>query len=303
MGRHARPAQRSGPAAGHATPGPAGAVGAALHPTLRNARTTGAAPATIPAAVLQGGSARPLNAEASSGRGRRLRLVGLVIPILLILGGALGLAFADPGHQPTRLPSASDPGVGKGALGSVNSTPGDSASPGSPSLSSSPVRPSSPASESTPIATTIATLSHPTPGTEDPGASTTGGPPEWSSVLAELDRRRSLAFEEGRADVLNGVYAPGSAPLAADRAALDALRAQDAYATGLRMVIDDVRVLVDRPGGIVLRVVDRMPAYQIVDGSGRLVEARPGRGSASWVVELRSVDTDWRIWSIAPAEQ
>lgn len=134
----------------------------------------------------------------------------------------------------------------------------------------------------------------------DTDVTSVGGPPTWHQVLAQLDHQRSSAFATGEAARLGAVYVAGSAPLTRDRAVLARLTAAGLRARGLRLLIQQVRVLSGPTRTSVrLQVVDRMSAYALVDATGKVVEQRPGRRAARWVVTLSRVGADWRIAEIA----
>ena len=119
-----------------------------------------------------------------------------------------------------------------------------------------------------------------------------GGPGEadWAEVLRALDRRRASAFASGEPARLAGVYVPGSASWREDVADLTELRAAGLRARGLRLVPASVAVHQVAAGRVVLEVVDRMPSYEIVDGTGRVVRRDPGRGDRVWRVTLVPAD-------------
>lgn len=120
----------------------------------------------------------------------------------------------------------------------------------------------------------------------------------WRSVLDTLDRARSAAFATGDVSRLDEVYRPGSPAGNRDRAALRGLLAAGLRADGVRLRISDVRETSRAPGEVRLRVVDRLEPYRLVDRSGRVVQQRPGRGAATWVVTLHADDDGWRVGEV-----
>ncbi len=133
----------------------------------------------------------------------------------------------------------------------------------------------------------------------------TTGPPtasaaiDWSAVLATLDQRRDAAMVNLDAAALADVYAAGSGPLAVDTASIRQLAAEGARAEGLRLEIRSVQLVRRTATGVTLRVVDRLPAYEIVDAGGRVLERRPGRGPVTWLVDLVPAGDGWRIAAVA----
>jgi hypothetical protein len=127
---------------------------------------------------------------------------------------------------------------------------------------------------------------------------------DWPGVLRELDRRRTIAFHRGDAEGLHRVYRAGSPALREDAADLAELAAAGLRARGLRLDLGRVSMREVAPGQVLLDVVDRMPAYDVVDRSGRPVSRVPGRGDRQWLVTLvpaSDVIGEWRIAAIAPA--
>lgn len=120
----------------------------------------------------------------------------------------------------------------------------------------------------------------------------------WASVLGRLDAVRSDAFGLGDLRLLASVYVDGSDPLERDAAALAELNAEDVRAVELRLVVDGASVVHESDDEVVLRVVDRMPGYQLVRSDGSVAESRPGRGAATWLVTLQGGPGDWRIAAI-----
>jgi len=124
------------------------------------------------------------------------------------------------------------------------------------------------------------------------------GGEDWAAVLRDLDERRARVFARADADGLIAVYLRGSSALREDEADVARLAAAGLRARGLRMVIGSVRVRETAPSRVVLEVSDRMPPYDIVDRSGRVVRTVPGRGNRPWRVTLvpaRDAVGEWRI--------
>ena len=121
---------------------------------------------------------------------------------------------------------------------------------------------------------------------------------DWSSVLKTLDQARSAAFAEADADPLASVYATGSPALARDTELLRQLRASGHTASGVRLVPTSVDVVQSADRRVVLRVVDVMPPYELVDTDSAVSTSRPGRGSARWVVTLVREGPTWQVYDI-----
>jgi serine/threonine protein kinase len=137
---------------------------------------------------------------------------------------------------------------------------------------------------------------------DTPAQAPTAAPtPDWSAILARLDSGRDAAIANLDAAALNQIYAAGSPPLAVDAAAIRRLAGAGVRAEGLRLEIESVRLIRRTPAGAVVRVVDRLPAYEIIDADGQVVERRPGRGSAAWLVELVPAGDGWRIAAVRRA--
>jgi hypothetical protein len=127
---------------------------------------------------------------------------------------------------------------------------------------------------------------------------------DWADVIRGLDQRRASVFGRGDAAGLRAVYLHGSPALREDTADLNQLAAAELRTRGLRLVVSSVTVREAAPGRVSLKVVDRMPAYDVVDAAGRVVRQVPGRGDRPWIVTLvPATDAvgEWRIAAIAAA--
>lgn len=122
--------------------------------------------------------------------------------------------------------------------------------------------------------------------------------PDWAQVLAGLDDLRAQAFADGAPGLLTKVYARGSAAAAADGAVIAALAAAGERARVRHQVrrVEQSSYTGDRAR---LRVVDVLGPQQILDAAGRLVQTRPGRGEASYDVDVARQDDGWRISDLA----
>ena len=142
-------------------------------------------------------------------------------------------------------------------------------------------------------------------GAEDPApAEHAAAETDWAAVLSKLDEQWSTAFTTGDVDALRAVDASDSAALAGDRALLQRYIEAGASARGLRverLSVSAVSVVDDR---VVLRVVDRIQPYDIVDAGGAVLRTEPGRGETAWritLVQTDPADAAWRIASVARA--
>jgi len=126
-------------------------------------------------------------------------------------------------------------------------------------------------------------------------------PVNWLSVLTTLDDRRNAALASLDPTALADVYVAGSAPLATDTASIRRLAAAGARVQGLRLDVRSVQIFRRTPVGTTLRIVDQLPAYQILYADGRVRERRPGRGPLTWLVELVPAGDGWRIAAMTRA--
>ncbi|WP_188942514.1 protein kinase domain-containing protein [Nakamurella endophytica] len=134
------------------------------------------------------------------------------------------------------------------------------------------------------------------------GSGATGGgsigavdrPAAWLDLVRELDQRRARAFVERRADVLDSVYTSTAAARAEDAARIGELRHRGWRVSGAaHRTVSVVRS--PASGTVQLTVVDVLPAYRVLDDSGRQVASTPPRGAAArrWV--LVRTAAGWRI--------
>jgi hypothetical protein len=137
------------------------------------------------------------------------------------------------------------------------------------------------------------------PTTALPSPRSTAAAVGWHDVVRRLDERRDRAFLVGDVAALQQVYAPDSKPLAVDVAALRSLASRDLHARGLRLVLVAVTAVSVQPHRATLHVVDRLPAYDVVDNSGRVAAHRTERGPRGWRIELTRAGPDWLIAAIA----
>jgi hypothetical protein len=121
----------------------------------------------------------------------------------------------------------------------------------------------------------------------------------WWSVLATLDARRASAFAAVSPERLATVYAAGSPALRRDRAWLVDLAAAGLHVDRLRLRPRSVRVVIRSATRVVLDVVDSLDSYDVRTARGALLDARPGRGAATWRVTLVREGSGWRVYDVA----
>jgi hypothetical protein len=125
--------------------------------------------------------------------------------------------------------------------------------------------------------------------------------PGWREILGSLDRARAYAFATGDPAALAAVYAPGSPGLAADRAAIARLRAAGCRARGVRHTIRSLAEISHDDRTVVLRVVDELSAYDVVEASGRVVQHTSPRAAMPFVVRIVETPAGWRLAAVTPA--
>lgn len=121
------------------------------------------------------------------------------------------------------------------------------------------------------------------------------GPPDWRAVLDGLDAARAAAFAEGDPARLAQTDAPGSPALAADAALLAQLTAAGRTARGVRHELRAVQQVSFDGTTARLRIRDVLPGYQVLDGSGAVVEQRPARGEAGYEVVVVRTPAGFRL--------
>lgn len=140
----------------------------------------------------------------------------------------------------------------------------------------------------------------PVASTSPATASVVAVAPSWRTILGRLDQARSAAFAAGDPDALAAVYAAGSPLLAADRAAMSRLTAAGQRAQGVRHRIRSVATMRQNDRAAVLRVVDELVGYVVVDAAGRVVQRTAPRSAASFVVRMVRTGAGWRLQQITP---
>ncbi|WP_278246986.1 serine/threonine-protein kinase [Klenkia brasiliensis] len=146
------------------------------------------------------------------------------------------------------------------------------------------------------------------PGTVSSGPSTaTSGPPGvdvdsteppagaagWAQLVGQLYGRRAAALSAGDPGALSGVYPSGSALLDADAAWARELAAAGQQLQGFAPLVVAVQDVVPLPGGVRVRLVDRVPPYVLGSATGG--QDVPGRGDRPVVLTLLATTAGWRI--------
>jgi hypothetical protein len=131
-----------------------------------------------------------------------------------------------------------------------------------------------------------------------PARQVAAGAPDWTAILARLDRRRALAYAAGDPARLRSVYVPGSTVLRHDVAMLRAYQRREVRLTGVRLRLLDVAMLRRSDAYARLRVVDRLdrPTAHTAKGSVRLPRDR----ATERVIVLRDAGEGWRIAAVRP---
>ncbi|MDT7549421.1 MAG: eukaryotic-like serine/threonine-protein kinase [Actinomycetota bacterium] len=125
--------------------------------------------------------------------------------------------------------------------------------------------------------------------------------PQWATVLDALDAQRAAAFSAADAGVLTRIYAPTSRLLAADKAAIAGLRAAGQSARGVRHTVRSITTTSYDGRSVVLRVVDVLAPYDVVDRTGKVVQRTAPRGEKAFSVSLVRTAQGWRLLQVLPA--
>jgi hypothetical protein len=126
-----------------------------------------------------------------------------------------------------------------------------------------------------------------------------GSAADWRRLVEELYARRAHTFAIDAAELLDGVYTPGSAHRAADEAHVTALAdAGEALRGFIPTVVEVTGASVDGDRAVV-DLTDRWPEYEVVAAGsangGPALRTAPGRpATAVRMVLLRTPD-GWRI--------
>ncbi len=123
-------------------------------------------------------------------------------------------------------------------------------------------------------------------------------PLSLTKVAEQLDRRRTHALAQADAVALATVDSRGTSLWRLDSRAVSRLTQAHAHLRGLRVRVTAARVLSVQTRRAVVRVVDALSSYEVVDGRGEVVDRQPARPAQA--VDLVLV-RDNRAWHIRAA--
>ncbi|HTE72222.1 MAG TPA: serine/threonine-protein kinase [Actinomycetes bacterium] len=275
------PGDRLQPAAGGSAQRPGRPRGAHARPRPATAR----APAS---AALR--RTRSWSALGRSGA------AALATAVAVVLAAVTGIAWAGagPAASPGRQVTAPSPPL----PASASAASAASASAASPTSLTSLTSPTSSVTGAPgPAVSSSATPSRGRASTH--GAARLTPEHTWSARLRALDEKRSAAFAAGDTDALKQVYADGSPALRRDRRLVRQLAAEGLRAAGVRLRVVQLRVVSTAGHRVRLAVMDELAAYRLLDAqTGSVVERRPGRGPARWVLTMARQPEGWRLWEV-----
>jgi hypothetical protein len=133
-----------------------------------------------------------------------------------------------------------------------------------------------------------------------PNPSSTAAVTDWRQTVTALEAARARAFVTGSVAALDAVYAARSAALAADTALLRSLAHRGLHTSGFWITTIAVHPVVVTPETATVRVTDAMPAYALVDASGRTVQTMATRSSRTFTMRVVRPGDGWRIAAIRP---
>ncbi|WP_261568500.1 serine/threonine protein kinase [Frankia gtarii] len=122
----------------------------------------------------------------------------------------------------------------------------------------------------------------------------------WRAVLGELNTARSRAFEGADESLLGQSDAPGSPAYNADVALMRQVVAKGAHASALRSEILALQVRDEQPNRTVLRVTERLAAYDYLDVRGQLLVHQPAKAPQHRDLALIRTDSGWRVSETIP---
>ena len=125
--------------------------------------------------------------------------------------------------------------------------------------------------------------------------------PDWSTVVRALDRNRHAVLAAGNEADLAAVYAPGSPAGQRDVESLRQFVADRARPRGLRLGVHSVQPVAFDRDRAMLRVVDFLPGYDLVNPAGQVVRRYQGRGPVAWHLTLVRTAAGWRIYDVTRA--
>jgi hypothetical protein len=284
--------------------------------------------ATVPVASVATANVRrlpppPVTAEEVPSRWNRLRrrlprvrlsprrlVAAAAAPVAVAAAIWGGVAWARSssaeGSQPTAFPVSVTPTehFPPHAVQSASAAPGTPAPVGSPAraTSDSAVAASAvvgSAAEGSLAASPAVDSAAVPPATPSRSVAAVPAGSELLQVVAALDARRDQAFVTGDAAALARVYAPGSAPLIADRQRLSAMLRAGERARGLALKVRAVRLVRRTGSAATVQVSDQLGPYSLVSPAGELLHSLPPRGPATWDMRLVRDPTTPDGWLIA----
>jgi hypothetical protein len=124
----------------------------------------------------------------------------------------------------------------------------------------------------------------------------TGQSPEqvWRSVLTGLNVARSQAFERADEAALAESDAAGSVLYTSDVALMRQMVGRSAHASPLHTEIIDLQVRAEQPDRTVLRVTQRLDAYDFLDAKGRVLAHQAAKSPQRRDLVLVRTDSGWR---------
>ncbi|MBV9292268.1 MAG: protein kinase [Frankiales bacterium] len=118
---------------------------------------------------------------------------------------------------------------------------------------------------------------------------------DWPAIARGLVTARFRAVAAERLGLLSTAYVAGTSAAQADAATIRELRTMHVRPRGLSADVVAVDVELDRPDAAVLRVVDRLSAYALVDRTGRVIARQPMGLPTTVELSLSRTDAGWRI--------
>jgi hypothetical protein len=122
----------------------------------------------------------------------------------------------------------------------------------------------------------------------------------WRAVLGGLNIARSQAFERADEALLGQSDAPASPAYNADVTLMRQVVAQGAHASPLHSEILALQVRDDQPSRTVLRVSERLAAYDYLDARGQLLAHQPEKAPQRHDLVLVRTGSGWRVSESIP---
>lgn len=122
----------------------------------------------------------------------------------------------------------------------------------------------------------------PRPAPEEEPAEVT----DWTQEVQRLYELRAQAFEDLDAELLCQVYAPTSEGLVRDVELMQEYADKGVRTRNLSFEVIDAELVEQNGGTVVLEISDRLPAYQLINDAGEVVEQKPGMDNDTWTAEL-----------------